>query len=194
MARGVQEMMDWLRVSIESRHGDKALEKKLFHREKMFDLVQKEIVEFIGKMMTGTLSHDVTKEVHKQLRMADEFESISDYITDILKLRLRMRNDGLEFHEKGIEEMLQLHDLVAEYTQMLCDAVESRDGGILPRALSEGDTITHRVKHYRNSHLARLERKETAPLASLVFMDMLSAYRRIKDHGLNIAEVLAGEK
>jgi Na+/phosphate symporter len=50
------------------------------------------------------------------------------------------------------------------------------------------------VKHYRNSHLARLERKETAPLASLVFMDMLSAYRRIKDHGLNIAEVLAGEK
>jgi Na+/phosphate symporter len=31
-------------------------------------------------------------------------------------------------------------------------------------------------------------------MKSLIYMDMLSSYRRIKDHSLNIAEVVAGEK
>ena len=194
MGEGVQKMMNWLRVSLANPNGDKVLENKLFHREKMFDLIQKEIVEFIGKMMTGTLSLEITKEVHKQLRIADEFESISDYIVIILKLRCRMRNEGLVFAEKGIEELLQLHDLVAEYTQMIYEAVETRNEDTLSKALSQGDAISHRVKNFRSNHLIRLETHETEPLASLVFTDMLSSYRRIKDHALNIAEVVAGEK
>ena len=194
MGTGIQKMMGWLRTLIKSEHGDAALEKKLFHREKVFDLIQKEIVEFIGKMMSGTLSLEVTKEVHQQVRIADEYESISDYITTILKLRCRMRNDGLVFSEKGMEELLALHDLIAEYTQMVCEAVEKRNGGVLSKALSQGDSVSHQVKQFRNSHLVRLEKNETEPLVSLAFMDMLSSYRRIKDHALNIAEVIAGEK
>ncbi len=151
-------------------------------------------MEFIGKMMTGILSHDVTKEVHRQLRIADELESISDYIIVILKLRCRMRNEGLAFAPKGMDEILELHDLVTEYTQMIHDAVKTRNAGTLSKALSQGDTISHRVKNFRADHLVRLENRETRPLASLVFMDMLSAYRRIKEHALNIAEVVAGEK
>ena len=42
--------------------------------------------------------------------------------------------------------------------------------------------------------LERLAGGEISPLLSLVVPDMLSAYRRIKDHALNIAEVLSGEK
>ncbi len=194
MGEGIQQMMNWLRLVIENGSGNKKLENKLFHKEKVFDLIQKEIVEFIGKMMSSTLSHDVAKEVHRQLRIADEFESISDYIVAILKLQCRLRNDGLVFAEKGREEILQLHDLVSDYTHMIYGAVKDRNDEILSKALSQGDTISHRVKDFRSSHLLRLESKETVPLASLVFMDVLSSYRRIKDHALNIAEVVAGEK
>ena len=73
-------------------------------------------------------------------------------------------------------------------------AVQERDREILSRAMSLGDAITHRVKDVRSDHLSRLENSETTPLVSLIYMDMLSAYRRIKDHAFNIAEVLAGEK
>ena len=51
-----------------------------------------------------------------------------------------------------------------------------------------------RIKDFRANHNVTLENRETRPLASLVFMVMLSAYRRIKDHALNISEVAAGEK
>ncbi len=194
MGEWIHKMMNWLRASLNDVEGYRKLEKKLFHREKIIDLIQKEIVEFIGKMMSGTLSKDITKEVHRQLRITDELESISDYIVTILKLRCRMRNEGLALSGQDRKELLELHDLVSDYTEMIREMVKLRNKGLLTKAMSVGDEITHRVKELRSNHLIRLENRETEPLASLVFMDMLSAYRRIKDHALNIAEVVAGEK
>ena len=51
-----------------------------------------------------------------------------------------------------------------------------------------------KIKEYRAKHLARVGTGNTTPLKSLFYMDMLNSYRRIKDHALNIAEVLSGEK
>ena len=50
------------------------------------------------------------------------------------------------------------------------------------------------MKQARSSHLDRVSSQECTPLASLIFTDMLNAYRRVKDHGLNVAEIVAGEK
>jgi len=144
--------------------------------------------------MTGTLSHDITSEARTQLRMADEYESISDDIVAILKLRCRMRNTQIAFNETGRQEILGLHDDVSRFLLILDEALRSRDREAVPKIKTQGIQITHRVKDIRTNHLDRLEKKETSPLLSLVFLDMLNAYRRIKDHGINIAEALAGEK
>jgi len=194
MGDGIKKMMEWLRLAMTDSANNKIRENKLFHREKIFDLIQKEIVEFIGKIMTGTLSHDVTTEARKQLRMTDEYESISDYIINILKLQCRLHNNGWQFTEEGQEEICHLHDAITEYINMVSEAVKIKNADILSKALTMGDTITHRVKDIRSNHLSRLEKKETLPLVSLIYMDTLNAYRRIKDHTLNIAEALAGEK
>ena len=66
--------------------------------------------------------------------------------------------------------------------------------GILPAIRTDGEAITHHMKQSRASHLERVGTEEATPLASLIFTDMLNAYRRVKDHGLNIAEIVAGEK
>lgn len=194
MSENVQKMMSWLRTAICETHRNTTLENKLFHREQIFDLIQKEIIEFIDKMMTGTLSHDVTAEARKQLRMADEYESISDYIVTTLKLRCKARNNNLKFSAKGLEELLGLHDFVANYLTLIGDALKNRNISAFSKIRNHSNQITHRVKDIRANLLERLENKETSPLISLIFMDMLNAYRRIKDHALNIAEVLAGEK
>ena len=90
--------------------------------------------------------------------------------------------------------MLTLHDTVFEYLEMIHHAVEKKQSEIISKAMSRGNAITHMMKDIRSDHLSRLEKSETSPLVSLIYMDMLSSYRRIKDHAFNIAEVLAGEK
>jgi Na+/phosphate symporter len=50
------------------------------------------------------------------------------------------------------------------------------------------------MKESRREHLEHLQHEQVSPYLSLVYTDMLNYYRRMKDHALNIAEVVAGEK
>lgn len=77
---------------------------------------------------------------------------------------------------------------------MINEAVKEDNVRIILKAGTLGDGITHLIKEYRTNHLERVEAGDVSALKSLIITDMLNAYRRVKDHALNIAEVLAGEK
>ena len=173
---------------------DEAKAEKIFNHEKVLDIIQKEISEFLSQLISGQTSHDVALEARGQLRMADEYESISDYAVSVLKLNLKMRDSDLQLTDEGLKEILDLHDHVAEYVEYVRKGVELKNEDILSKAVTQADTITRLVKKYRTNHLERMGFESTSPLKSLIFNDMLTAYRKIKDHALNIAETLAGEK
>jgi Na+/phosphate symporter len=88
-------------------------------------------------------------------------------------------------------ELVDLHDHVAEYFGIVFAMVESGQADISV-ARAEGDTITYLMKEYRSNHLDRMGNQGVGPFESLIITDMLNTYRRIKEHGLNIAETLAG--
>lgn len=73
-------------------------------------------------------------------------------------------------------------------------AVKLDQADALSRARAYGDGITRLMKDARSRPLQRMMEERTTPLASLVFMNMVNSYRRVKDHCLNIAEAVAGEK
>ena len=58
----------------------------------------------------------------------------------------------------------------------------------------EMQAVTNLMKKCREQHLGRVGDGIATPQMSLIYTDMLTAYRRIKDHAFNIAEVLADEK
>jgi phosphate:Na+ symporter len=197
MSSAVIQMMKKLKEVIlspsnQTEKGEKA--EYIFQKERELDVIQKEIVEFISTIIAGTIPHEVAEESRKQLRMADEFESISDYITNILKLNLKLRQSGQKMSPAGLAAIIDLHDNVADYLGLIDEAAKNTDVNVLALAESDGKSITELMKRYRTEHLARVSSGAAPPLKSLIYTDMLNSYRRIKDHGLNIAEVLAGEK
>ena len=194
MADSVEKMLDWVKLTLTDPNQDEERTRKLFHREEVLDIVQKEVVEFLGGVLSGNVPHDVMEEARRQLRISDEYESISDYLITILKLHLKMENTGLTLTEDARQELVSLHDQVAEYVLMVSAALREKNVDILSKARTQGDTITHQMKDCRQSHLTRVESKHASPLDCLIFVDMLQAYRKTKDHALNIAEALAGEK
>jgi phosphate:Na+ symporter len=197
MSSAVIQMMNKLKEVILSPNNQKEKTEKaeyVFLKERELDVIQKEIVEFISSIIAGTIPHEVAEESRRQLRMADEFESISDYITNILKLNLKLRQSGQKMSPEGLAAIIDLHDNVAEYLGLIDEATKNADANVLMLAESDGKSITELMKRYRTEHLARVSAGMASPLKSLIYTDVLNAYRRIKDHGLNIAEVLAGEK
>ena len=73
-------------------------------------------------------------------------------------------------------------------------AMERDDAGCLPQAQTEGSAVTRFMKDCRRRHLVLLSGHDMPPLQSTIYMDMLNYYRRMRDHALNIAEVIAREK
>ncbi|MCK4565243.1 MAG: Na/Pi cotransporter family protein [Verrucomicrobia bacterium] len=194
MAESVENMADWLGEVLASDEQIDDLEHKIFHYENILDNVQKEIVVFLSSMMTGQIPHDVMEEARREMRMADEYESLSDYIVNVLKGHIKLRANQLSYSEEGRLELINLHGKVVEYIRMVNAAERDENADILGKAQSDSEIITRQMKEYRSLHLQRLSESKTSPLSSLVFTDMLNNYRRMKDHALNIAEVIAGEK
>jgi phosphate:Na+ symporter len=196
MGTTCRSTMDILRQALEDAGIDRKRCEEIFLKENDLDVMQKEIVEFIGNVLTGTLSHDMVEEGRGQIRMADEYESISDYITAILKLRLKMRDGNQHLSSEGKQELMDLHTMVLEFMDLVntIGASGSADDGFLSECHTKSNAITSYMKQCRTRHLTRVSDGKATPLKSLIYTDMLTSYRRIKDHCLNIAEVLAGEK
>ena len=195
MGDSVATMMTHLRTCLESKKVDAKISQKIFHREEILDNVQKEIFVFLSHLVSGQVPYEITKKGHMQMRIADEYESISDYAAGVLKGIKKLEEQGLPLDAPAREKLIALHDRVAAYILNVNQYVkEEQDKDILTKAVSEGAAISELMKEFRRQHLERLQQEEVSPFFSLAFTDILNFYRRIKDHALNIAEVIAGEK
>ncbi|MDR2727889.1 MAG: Na/Pi cotransporter family protein [Chitinispirillales bacterium] len=187
------DMFDMLRVIIIAEEVDEDQVKKLFKKENKLDAMQTEITSFLTSLLSGEVPRSLGQEAQKQIRLADEFETISDYMTSQLKLCLRIRNAGITIPDVMREELLELHDAVAEYFALVNRAYSERNFMIIAGAGVQGEIITQKVRDLRGRHVARLAETPIDPLLSTTFPDMLVSYRRVKEHVLNIAEVMIGK-
>ena len=194
MSQHVTKMSTMLRSSLESDRIDDNNTRRIFHREEILDIMQDEVTEFVSNILSGSIPLDIVVSGREQLRMADEYESVSDYYAKILKLNLKRIKNEIDFADGGRNDLLSLHDTVDEYLRLVSDGVSTGRVEVLSKARIQGEAIVALVKELRRRHLAQVGNESAHPRATLIYTDMLNAYRRVKDHMLNIAEALAGEK
>ncbi len=193
MARTDEKMMNYLRRKIAGDENGK-INDKIFNKENVLDVVQKEVTEFLSNILTANVSHEVVNEGRRQMRIADEYESISDYVVSILKLYMKMKKNMIDFSEAAQKEILDLHDSVFNYLKFVNEALQEENRDVLNKAKTKGQAVTYKMKECRSNHLKRVENEEVTYYKSLIYTDMLTCYRRIKDHTFNIAEVFSGQK
>lgn len=194
MAESVEGMMSKLHATLNEGSSNSKLADKIFHREEILDNVQKEIFMFLSQMVSGQVPLDISLKAHKQMRIADEYESLSDYVTNVLKGIKKLEQNNLPLDGPAKDKLLILHDRVTSYITRVNVSMKNESADDLAWATTEGAAISELMKETRREHLERLQKEEVSPFFSLAFTDMLNFYRRMKDHALNIAEVVAGEK
>jgi phosphate:Na+ symporter len=135
--------------------------------------------------------HDVLDEGRRLLRMADEYESVGDYARTVVKLHRRLLEQGLTYTEEGRKEILDLHAEVAKAMRLVEEAYRDRHPELIAKIHTQSKVIKQKVARYRKNHLERVSDSPMAPLASVLFCDMLHAYQKICAHLVNIAEAYA---
>ena len=194
MADTLDTMLPRLREVIAGGTPDEKNVQEIFHKEEVLDIMQKEVTVFVTDLLAGSLTHDLADEGRRIVRIADEYESAGDYVQNLLKLHLRLDQAGLKLSQTDRDSILELHDDVVNYVDLVSTACRQDRGEVVSRARSMGEGISHHMRRLRNQHLAEVSDHRPEPLVTVIYTDMLNAYRRVKDHALNVAESLAGEK
>ncbi|MEX0745089.1 MAG: Na/Pi cotransporter family protein [Phycisphaeraceae bacterium] len=194
MGRGCVKMMDWIRQLGFNGPVDERLIQKAFHREEVLDNIEQEIVTFLTDLMDANLPHAVAEEGREQLRMAHEYESISDALASVLKSYLKLRDLNLELDSTQQKDLLALHDEVAGFVKRIADAYEHRQTVGNAEAEQASAAITRQVKQLRDEHLQRMTESQINANLSLIYTTLLTNYRRIKEHALNAHEAAVGGK
>ncbi|HOP29235.1 MAG TPA: Na/Pi cotransporter family protein [Spirochaetota bacterium] len=188
------EMLEDLSAVIKEGFENEKSIKSVFKREEDLDLMQKEISAFLVDIISMDLPHAQVVEAQTQLRIVDEYESISDYIANIMKLLLKLRDNSLKLTDVKKKEIIELHVHITDYFKNINDSIRYRSRLDSPSVYAEGKSITHHFRELRTKHLQRLSGKKVDPLMSVSYMNMLNSYRRIRDHIMNVAEAIIGEK
>lgn len=88
----------------------------------------------------------------------------------------------------------RLHDVVADYLQIIIDACEQRNTAVVTKANTTRGEIKHLVRTLRNEHLRLMADEKIPPFVNAAFTSAHNSYVRVSDHALNVAESLAGIK
>jgi len=185
------EMCDDLqRIFVEGRNS--AVEEAVFRGEENLDVAQMEIAEYVSSLLHDTVSHEVAVAARREIKQADEFESVSDHIRNALKAYLKIRNAGEELTDVAMAEVKDLCVQVRGYCVQIIDIVKEGGKARVAEATVRNKEIDTVAKHYRDCHMQRLAVTCTAPVKSLVYSDIVIAFRRANDHLLNVAETLQG--
>ena len=193
MADGCKEMMGWLQELVGQDEPDPGCVRQLFQREQDLDTMQDEFVAFMTKLLAGNVPQRVIAEGRQQLRMADEYESISDCLASIQKFRMRLEKQGHRFDKTQREDLGALHEAVSQYLNFVFDAYANREVESLSRVTALGEEITAQVKTLRDNHMSGLSKNKTDPYVNLAFTSSLAAYRAVRDHVVNITEAMTEE-
>ena len=181
-------MLDDMKKVIDQDKPDDAIVKSLFAGEELLDEMQKEITAFLTELLSGRVPTSISVEAQDQMRIADEYESISDYITTILKINLRLSHADKVLPERMKVEVTDLHKMVVAYFDLVTTALKQNKESITHEAYPQGNAITHKFRECRTGLMTLLQETKMDPLVSTACMDIINSYRKIKDHLLNIAE------
>ena len=188
-----QTMMATLRQNWLAAERDDAKEQSVFLDEATLDTMQTEIVTFIGNILTAKMPQKQMLDARIQLRIADEYESVGDYIAGLQKLMIRLRQQNITLSDMANQHILDLHDRVDAYLKALGDALEQDNRSAVRNLCIRSEQITALFKDYRKQSMDRLASGTVSPVSCVYVMDTLHAYRKINDHGLNIAEALGSD-
>jgi len=194
MADGCAKMLAWLAELVQQDKPDKALADRLKQREQVLDSIQDEVVVFVTNLLSANVTHSVANEARGQLRMADEYESVSDYIVDLDKFDRKLRRDGHRFTAQQREDLGSLNAHVAEYLQAINEALVQKNENVLTKTAPMAKRIRDEIKNLRRKHMEELSEARIPPMVTVAFMAALNAYVRVRDHSQNIAEAISGDK
>ena len=186
-------MLDVLSQLRQTKTPDSRLSSQLREYEISLDTIQEEITTFMTKLVASALPHDVADEIYRQLRIAHEYESISDNIENLERLDGKMKQYGANGSSKFHKCITELSDCTQLVLKEINTALRTKDQDALKEFASVRERVRSQIKALRSNKFDELTNVGVPPAATAVVLSILNSYVHLFSHFENIVETLSGE-
>ena len=163
-------------------------------REDGLDNLQREITQFLVRVMQAAIMPEESKEVAALMRMANNLERTGDAIENIAYLVEKMVEENLYFSDAALSDYDEISDEVRRLLSVVVVAIRRDDKDIMPLAEELENNVDRMREEMKTSHLMRLQNGICSVDPGLILVDMLASFEKIGDFCYNIAQAVAGVK
>ncbi len=167
---------------------DDEMVKKVYEFEKLTNLLDKEITDYLVQVSSRTINDDDHERITNMFHIINDLERIGDHSENIADLCIEACGKDLKFTNQAIVQIKQMFDECLKVLNYAIDCFQHFDEKKFTNVLSTEDYIDRLEREFRESNINRLNRGECNADESTIFLDMISNIERISDHSTNIAE------
>ena len=160
-------------------------------REDTLDILQKEITQFLVRLVQKPISREESQEVASLMRMANNLERSGDAIENIAELTEELIEQELHLSEGGLNDYDVISKEARRFLGLVVDGIGREDRDIMQEAQEIEDGIDRMREEMRGNYLMRLQSGMCTVDPGLILVDMLTAFEKIGDYCYNIAQAVA---
>jgi len=168
-------------------NNDPALVKEAVETEKVIDTLNKDISQYISKILVNSSSDTNVTSFEQYFSITGNIERIGDHAMNIGEYLETIRKKNIEFSDSAKTEIVAMRDI----TQKAIDKVlqkEDDETVWLSSIAAMEQQIDDMTKNYREHHLQRMREGRCTEEACILYSELLTDFERIGDHALNIAQ------
>jgi len=192
MGEETQTMFDEVIGSLEIRN-TKIL-AKWKEREDVLDNLQKEITDFLVKVMQQNIVIEESKEITSLFRMTNNIERVGDELEDIANALERMIDEKLFFSEQAISDYVAISAEARKFLVLVLNGIKQDNKEIMSESIRLIEHIDQMTEDMRLTHHDRLVEGICEIDRSMIFIDILNAFEKMGGFCYNIAQAVAGVK
>lgn len=169
---------------------DPAMVQKAQAVEENIDLMNKEISQFISKILVYNNTGSDVAAIEEYFLITGNAERIGDHASNIGGYVDVMRRNKILFSEGALQEIRQMQQI----TQKAMERVRKQSGDThewLSQIAAMEQKMDDMTESFRTRHLDRMRSGECTEEGCILSSEMLTDFERIGDHILNIAQAYA---
>jgi phosphate:Na+ symporter len=163
-------------------------------RKDILDNLQKEITDYLVKVMQQNIVIEESKELTSLLRMTNNIERIGDELEDIAEALDRLFQDKLHFSDEAVEDYAAISSQAREFLVLVLNGIKKGNSAIMTEATRLVNSINEMTEEMRLRHHSRLVEGTCEIDRGMIFIDILNAFEKMGGFCYNVAQAIAGVK